>query len=154
MQAVSIELFVAIEEICTEAVHVPVDEPWIIDSGASPHMTSRKDWYTSLHSVGNDILVAVGNDAKCPTKEKGTIALKSDGVVKQLSNVLYVPDIKRNLLSIFAITNQDLKVHFDKNDAQILDLQGKVIDEEAKGYHLYNFATKKIIVSHDVVFSE
>ena len=116
-----------IEEICTEVVHVLADEPWIIDSGASHHMTSCKDWYNSLHPVGNDILVTVCNDVKYPAKEKGTIALKLDGVVKQLFDVLYVPDIKRNLLSVSVIMDRDLKVHFDKNGAQILDLQGKVV---------------------------
>ena len=127
MQAVPVELSVAIEEICMDSVHVCANEPWIIDSGALRHMTSHKDWYTSLHLVGNEILVAGGNDAKCPTKGKGMIAHKLDEVVKQLLNVLYVPDIKRNLLSVFVITDRDLKVHFDKNGAQTLDLQGKVV---------------------------
>ena len=40
---VPIELFVALEEICTKAVQVLADDSWIIDSGASRHMTSRKD---------------------------------------------------------------------------------------------------------------
>ena len=59
-----------------------MDDSWIIDSGTSRHMTSRKDQYTSLQPVENDILVAVGNDTKCPVKEKCTIALKLNGVVK------------------------------------------------------------------------
>ena len=102
---------------------IPSYESWlIIDSGASCYMTSHKDWYTSLHLVENDILVAVSNDAKCPTKGTSTIALKSNGVVKQLSNVLYMPNIKRNLLSIAMITDRDLKVHFNKNGVENMDL--------------------------------
>ena len=69
-------LFVVIEEICMEVVHISADEPWIIDSGASHHMTSHKDWYTFLQPVENNILVAVDNDAKFRVKGKGTTALK------------------------------------------------------------------------------
>ena len=47
----------------------------IIDNGASCHMTTHKDWYTSLHLVDNDLLVAVSNEVKCPMKGKVTIAL-------------------------------------------------------------------------------
>ena len=57
---------------------------------------------------------------------------ETNGVVKQLFDVLYVPDIKRKLLSISAIMDRDLKVHFDKNGAQILDLQGKVISKATR----------------------
>lgn len=78
---VQVELFIALEEICTKVVQVIVDEPWIIDSGALCHMTSHKDWYTSLHPVENDILIAIDNVVKCPMKGKSTIALKSNGVV-------------------------------------------------------------------------
>ena len=69
------------------------------------------------------------------------IALKSNGVVKQLSNVLYVPDIRRNLLSIFAITDRDLKVHFNKNGAKILDLQGKVVKKGSQRNNVYELST-------------
>ena len=47
-QEVLIELFIAIEEICMKAIQVLADNLWIIDSGASCHMTNFKGWYTSL----------------------------------------------------------------------------------------------------------
>ena len=45
-----------------KVVHVLI--VWILDSGATCHMTSPKDWYTSLHLVENDILVVDSNDVK------------------------------------------------------------------------------------------
>ena len=130
-----------------KAVQVPADDSWIIDSGASRHMTSRKDWYTSLQSIENDILVAVGNDAKCPTKGKGTIALKSNGVVKQLYDVLYVQDIRRYLLSISTIMDRDLKVHFDKNGTEILDPRGKVVEKGSRCNNVYELFSARANVS-------
>ena len=64
-------------------------------------MTSHKDWYSSLRSIGDDIIVAMGNDAKYPTKGSGTISFMIDnGVTKSLLDVLYVIEIKRNLLPV------------------------------------------------------
>ena len=47
----------------------------IIDNGASCHMTTHKDWYTSLHLIDNYLLVVVSNEVKCPMKGKGMITL-------------------------------------------------------------------------------
>ena len=108
-----LELWVAIEKLCAKVVHSNgADDHWIIDSGATRHMTSHKDWYSSLRPIGDDTVVAVGNDAKCPAKGLGTIYfMTNDSATKNLSDVLYVPDIKRNLLSVVAtITDRDLKV--------------------------------------------
>jgi hypothetical protein len=46
-----VELFIAVEESCSMATH---DDAWIIDSGASRHMTSHNDWYTSLRPTGDE----------------------------------------------------------------------------------------------------
>ena len=37
-----------------------------------------------------------------------------DGQLKQIHNVMYVPGIKKNLTFVSAITNNDMKVEFDK----------------------------------------
>lgn len=75
MQEVKVEVLVAIEEICTKAVHVLANDSWIINSGTLCRMTSPKNWYTSLQPVGDDVLVAVDNDAKCPVKGKEIVDL-------------------------------------------------------------------------------
>ncbi|MCO5580547.1 hypothetical protein L7F22_034415 [Adiantum nelumboides] len=103
------------------------------DSGATRHMTSHKDWYASLRPVGDDIVVAVGNNAKCPAKGSGTISFMTDmGVTKSLPDVLYVPEMKRNLLSVAAITDHDLKVQFDKIGAQIINSDGVVVGKATR----------------------
>ena len=36
---------------------------------------------------------------------------------------MYVPSIKNNLISVFAITNNDMKVEFDKYKSHVKDVQ-------------------------------
>lgn len=92
------ELFAAIEEVCSSAQVPHVDDSWILDSGASRHMTSKKDWYSSWKPLQEPINVIVGNNAKCPAEGSGTISfVAATGEEKKLSDVLYVPQIKRNL---------------------------------------------------------
>ena len=43
----------------------------------------------------------MGNDATCPIIGIGTVKIKMfDGVVRVLSNVRYVPDFRKNLISL------------------------------------------------------
>ena len=135
---VELELFVAVE-VCAEAQSTTAfDESWIIDSGASRHMTNHKEWYKTLRPTEQSILVAVGNDAKCPAKGTGTISfVSSTGDTKDLSDVLYVPDIGRNLLSVSAITDRGLKVHFDQQSAVILDKKDNIVGRGSRQDNLY-----------------
>jgi hypothetical protein len=45
-----------------------------------------------------------------------------NGTVRHIRNVVYVPGIKKNLISVSTITNQNLKVEFFKNYCIVKDL--------------------------------
>ena len=128
----------AIEEVCSSAHTPAVDESWILDSGASQHMTNKKNWYSSWKPLQEPINVIVGNDAKIPAEGLGNISfLASTGEKKQLTDVLYVPKIKRNLLSIAAITDRGLKVNFKRTKAQIVDSTRKLVGKGVRRNNLY-----------------
>lgn len=136
-----LDLWAAIEELCSSA-QAPLDDgSWILDSGASRHMTSKKEWYSSWEPLQEPINVIIGNNAKCPAEGSGSISfIASTGESKQLSNVLYVPQIKKNLLSIAAITDHGLEVHFKKAGAEILDAKGKVVGKGVRRNNLYELS--------------
>lgn len=65
-------------------------------------MSHHKDWFTNL-SFGKlgSVLVLLGNDQVYQVEGMGDIKIKiHDGSVKILSDVRYVPDLKRNLISL------------------------------------------------------
>ena len=63
-------------------------------------MTSKKDWFDTYKPY-NDGMVQMGNDAICPVIGIGTVKIKMfDGVVRVLSNVRHVLDLRKNLISL------------------------------------------------------
>ena len=53
----------------------------------------------------------MGNDSACKTKGIGKIRLKMhDGAVRVLTDVRYVPDLKKNLISLGALDSKDFKI--------------------------------------------
>ena len=75
-------------------------ESWILDSACSYHMTPKKDWFDTYkpYNVG---MVQMGNDATCLIIGIGIVKIKMfDGVVRVLSNVRHVLDLRKNLISL------------------------------------------------------
>ncbi|KAK4841553.1 hypothetical protein QYF36_006375 [Acer negundo] len=72
----------------------------ILDSGCSFHMTPRKDWFTEFKELsGGSVLM--GDNQQCLVEGIGSVAIRMyDGMVRVFSNVRYVPNLKRNLISL------------------------------------------------------
>ncbi|KAH0655443.1 hypothetical protein KY285_030325 [Solanum tuberosum] len=76
------------------------NDEWILDSGCSYHMCPNKDLFATYEPIGSGV-VLMGNNAPCKVFGKGTIQIKMcDGVVRTLTDVRYVPDLKKNLISL------------------------------------------------------
>ena len=82
------------------------DPNWYPDLGATHHLTHdltnlnvRTDEYQGLDQI------CVGNGTSLPIKHIGTTQLSSLTATFRLNNVLHVPDISNNLLSVHKFTN-------------------------------------------------
>ena len=63
----------------------------------------------------------MGNDDACQTKGIGTIRLKMhDGTIRQLTDVRYVPDMKRNLISVGVFDSNGYKISIDDGILKIV----------------------------------
>jgi hypothetical protein len=71
-------------------------DAWIVDSGASHHMASKKEVYSSLYACkGPPILM--GGNSPVEVTGKGRIELTNGS----FENVLDVPKLSINLLSVY-----------------------------------------------------
>lgn len=109
-------------------------QSFIIDSGASNHMCGDENMFKSLErgSFG-EIVVASGKEIYA--KGKGEIVLKigkeNEEIEITLIDVLFVPEITANLISVKKITEKGISVIFNGNTC--------VLRNSEKGYLIGKF---------------
>ena len=79
---------------------VSQDTSWIVDSGATSHVTPRKDFFSSYTSVNSEVL-KMGNAGEVKVFGVDTVCLKTNiGSTFVLQNVKHAPYIPTNLISV------------------------------------------------------
>ena len=73
---------------------------WFVDSGASNHMMSHEDWFRELHEPKRPRYVEIGDDRTHPIQHIGNIPFGNNGNQTYLHNVLHVPTITKNPISV------------------------------------------------------
>ncbi|MCO5578651.1 hypothetical protein L7F22_032495 [Adiantum nelumboides] len=109
---------------------------WYFDSGASRHITSRKDLFCSLDAAPTGKKVTCANNASYPIKGVGNILITiSNGSYLCLPDVLYVVGIKKNLLSISSLAKNHIWVIFEDDRC--------IARDRENGYSLITTGTPK-----------
>ncbi|KPJ11482.1 Retrovirus-related Pol polyprotein from transposon TNT 1-94 [Papilio machaon] len=93
---------------------------WYIDSGATCHMTNNKSLLQN-YSVHTPKLVTVANNNKMYSEGHGDveILLKGHTQPTKLIEVIYVPGLSTNLISVGKMASKGLEVQFDSNKCNI-----------------------------------
>lgn len=104
-------------------------DTWLIGSGASKHMTGNNEVLINLIQKDSPQKVKLGNDYQYPIKGEGEAVYSLDsGKRMRMKEVLYVPGLKKNLLSISTLEEKGFRVVFV--DGQILMWpKGKSFDD-------------------------
>ena len=94
-------------------------QSWYLDSGCSHHKTGNKSLFTSFTEFdgGN---VTFGDDNVASVKGKDTICAPG---IPNLEEVLYVEELKANLISISQICDKKFNVQFSQNLCKVFDLK-------------------------------
>ena len=122
-----------------------VSEPaphWIVDSGATCHICNSKELYEDFHPLQKPQQVTLGDDHTLAAIGTGVVAVKlklPGGKTKigRLSDVLYVPELAYNLLSVPKVTEVGKEVTFDELQGHITDDQGEVVAVASNTGSLY-----------------
>ena len=87
--------------------------------GASYHMCLHRDWFGTYEPlVGGS--VTMGNDAVSQTVGIGSVRIRChDGVVRILTDVRHVPDLRMNLISLGTLTSIGCKYSGEGNTLKI-----------------------------------
>ena len=93
---------------------------WVMDSACTFHMCPKKEWFYNLveSKVGS---VRMGNNQICEISGIGQIKLKlHDGIVRILNVVLYVPNLKSNLISLGLLESKGFKIVMENGILKVL----------------------------------
>jgi len=99
-------------------------ESWLVDSECTNHMTHDQELFKELDR-SKASRVRIGNGVFITAEGKGTVAIESCQGTKLIYDVLYVPEIGQNLLSVGQLLEKGLKLNFEDNHCSIKDAYNK-----------------------------
>ncbi|KAA0063949.1 ty1-copia retrotransposon protein [Cucumis melo var. makuwa] len=104
---------------------------WILDTRASRHFCTNRELLHDYEDTADKECVFMGNSATAGVIGKGKVILKlTSGKNLSLSNVLYVPSLRRNLVSGSLLNRAGLKIVLE-GDKVVLTKNGDFV---GKGY--------------------
>jgi hypothetical protein len=105
------------------------EDTWLIDSGASKHMTCQKNILSCLSEKKFSHKVTLGDNYQYPIKGVGesNYKLNSRNSLK-MKDILYVPGLKKILLSISALEKKGYRVAFIDGEV-LMWAKGQTINE-------------------------
>ncbi|KAL2993091.1 hypothetical protein AAZX31_10G088800 [Glycine max] len=110
--------------------------PWILDSGASDHISGNKSAFTFMSFPKIPHFVTVANGSKVAPQGSGQVSLSSS---LKLDSVLFIPQCPYNLISLSQLTRSlNCSITFTSNSCVIQEHgTGRVIGEGRESRGLY-----------------
>ena len=99
------------------------NDGWFLDSGASNHMTFRREWFSEFEELSKTVPVRLGDSSIVMGIGKGKINVitytKTGEKNCYLDDVLFVPELTMNLLSLSATLDKGYDIHSNKDEVII-----------------------------------
>ena len=132
--------------------------PWLIDSGASSHMTKEKHVLTNFQEFEEPENVALGDGRVVKALGHGRVQMNmlfpgTEAKKAVLYDVLYVPKLTCNLFSVRAAVAKGNAVEFGPNDCCIWDENGSLRGKGSLADKLYQLDCQVVTTGHASVAS-
>jgi hypothetical protein len=99
-----------------------LSDSWNIDSGASRHMAAKYEFFSSLSPCSRPVIL-MEDDTPVAVVGEGRVELHNDS----FENVLHIPKLSMNLLSVYLITQKGKKVEFTSYSVSVIDMHDNSI---------------------------
>ena len=111
--------------LISEAFYVQDDAfAWWLDSGATTHVCKDRCWFKTYEPVEDGSVLYMGDDHFAPIEGKGCVVLElSSGKFLSLFDVLFVPKLRKNLISGPVLNKLGYKQVFE-SDKYVLSKSG------------------------------
>lgn len=125
--------------------HLMTENSWVVDSGASSHMSNDKTLFMSIKKI-EPVEVILGDTHSVYAVGTGNIELKvelENGKEKKITvhDVLFVPKLSYNLLSVSKMSERKKTTIFTGQSCKIQDKQKKIVATGKRVGNLYRLNT-------------
>jgi hypothetical protein len=122
---------------------------WIVDSGATCHICNSKELFEDFHPLSEPQKVALGDGCTLEAIGTGVVEVKlelpgGESKIGRLNEVLYVPTLAYNLLSVAKATEAGKTVTFGETEGKVIDGEGEVVAAVSKAGNLYYLKCKPL----------
>jgi hypothetical protein len=125
---------------------------WHLDSGATDHICNDKGAFLDIRRLPKPIQVRIGDNSIVPAVGIGTVLLASKNRRIQVTDVLYVPAIGTNLLSVSKLTDKGCEVQFSTNgQATILNTKDQSIATACRKSGMYEVQVSSCFLARNNV---
>lgn len=118
-------------------------DTWFIDSGASSHLTSDRQIFKKFSENSNFADIVTADNTRLKVIGSGSIELLVDSRIIPVNDVLLVPDITANLLSVSSMVKAGNSVNFNNNGCVVRSASGDVIVKTAPQNGIYKVTDSK-----------
>ena len=129
---------------CTEAVGFSSSisstgstQRWVLDTGASRHMTPHEGILVNVRPMTEDITVSFGNGGKFKPIAVGDVILRTGKTTLRLTDVLHVPVATENLFSVRHATNSGISFSFNSSGCRISKGGHTLVTAPCQGDNIY-----------------
>ena len=109
-------------------------------------MTFKSDFFTSLEPLEEEHFVKIADDKILPATSVGKITILEDieGQIeeREMQNVLLVPGLKRNLISIGTVNDKKISFHCYEHKCKICDSDGMLTSRRVRHGKLFRMLFK------------
>ncbi|GJZ32982.1 retrovirus-related pol polyprotein from transposon TNT 1-94 [Tanacetum coccineum] len=148
----NVDMIAMVSDVCAMISEVNLvgtnNSGWWIDTGATRHVCADKSMFHSFRAVDNGQKLYMGNSATADIKGEGDVILKMTSEKElKLTNVLYVPEIRKNLVSGWLLNKFGFRLVFE-SDKFVLSKNQMYV---GKGYAVNAmFKLNVMVVKNDI----
>ncbi|KAH9688940.1 Integrase catalytic domain-containing protein [Citrus sinensis] len=114
-----------------------LSDVWLINSGATWHMTLRREWFHTYEPISGGS-VYMGDDHALEIASIGTIKIKMfDGTIRTIEEIRHVNGLKKNLLSLGQMDSHGYKTYVENGIIKIVKGALVLMKAEKIGVNLF-----------------
>lgn len=136
------------DERVRHLLEVDKAEIWVGDSGASCHLSYRREWFKNVRTgVGGSVVL--GNGHECNVEGEGDVELEAlvDGRWNsvRIEEVLYVPKMKKNLLALGVCAKKGCFIGIDEDSVTVTLKDEIVMTGVSLGNSIYQMIVRVVL---------